>query len=137
MDYNIIIDDYIGGWWSSVNKQSIRRQLSEHQGEHVDVKISSLGGSLDDGLDIRQQFLDHGDVTVYLHSFVASAATVIAMTLLPIIYEVSKELLFVMTALCFSPYPKPSWGYHAYHRVFELSKGDDLLMSKIAEVFPC
>ena len=79
MDYNIIIDDYIGGWWSSVNKQSIRRQLSELQGEHVDVKISSLGGSLDDGLDIRQQFLDHGDVTVYLHSFVASAATVIAM----------------------------------------------------------
>ncbi|MDY3215868.1 MAG: ATP-dependent Clp protease proteolytic subunit [Sodaliphilus sp.] len=79
MDYQIIIDDYIGDWWLGTDKQSIRRQLARHKDEHVDVKISSLGGNLDDGLDIRQQFIDHGDVTAHLHGFVASAATVIAM----------------------------------------------------------
>lgn len=79
MDYQIIIDDYIGDWWLGTDKQSIRRQLARHKDEHVDVKISSLGGNLDDGLDIRQQFIDHGDVTAHLHGFVASAATVLAM----------------------------------------------------------
>ena len=79
MDYQIIIDDYIGDWWLGTDKQSIRRQLARYKDEHVDVKISSLGGSLDDGLDIRQQFIDHGDVTAHLHGFVASAATVLAM----------------------------------------------------------
>ena len=78
MDYQIIIDDYIGDWWLGTDKRSIRRQLARHKDEHVDVKIS-LGGSLDDGLDIRQQFIDHGDVTAHLHGFVASAATVLAM----------------------------------------------------------
>ena len=79
MYYQIIIDDYIGDWWLGTDKRSIRRQLARHKDEHVDVKISSLGGSLDDGLDIRQQFIDHGDVTAHLHGFVASAATVVAM----------------------------------------------------------
>lgn len=79
MYYQIIIDDYIGDWWLGTDKQSIRRQLDRYKDEHVDVMISSLGGSLDDGLDIRQQFIDHGDVTAHLHGFVASAATVVAM----------------------------------------------------------
>ena len=79
MNYQIIIDDYIGDWWLDTDKASIRKKLEQYKGKHVDMKISSLGGSLDDGLDIRQQLLDHGDVTVYLSGFVASAATVIAM----------------------------------------------------------
>lgn len=79
MDYQIIIDDYIGDWWAGTDKQSIRVKLAKLKEQHVDVKISSFGGSLDDGLDIRQQFVDHGDVTAHLHGFVASAATVIAM----------------------------------------------------------
>lgn len=78
MEYQLIIDDYIGGWWGN-GKRSIRERLAKFKGKHVDVKISSLGGSLDDGLDIRRQFIDHGDITAYLHGFVASAATIIAM----------------------------------------------------------
>lgn len=77
MNYQLTIDYSIGVWGYS--KQYVRNVLSNYKGKHVDVKISSLGGDLDHGLDIRQQFLDHGDVTVYLSSFVASAATVIAM----------------------------------------------------------
>lgn len=79
MDYQIIINDYIGDYWAGTDKVSIQNQIAKYKDEHIDVKISSLGGSLDDGLDIRQQFIDHGDVTAHLHGFVASAATVIAM----------------------------------------------------------
>lgn len=79
MDYQIVIDDFIGDWWLGTDKQSVRQQLTALKDKHVDVKISSLGGSLDDALDIRQQFVDHGDVSAYLYGFVASAATVVAM----------------------------------------------------------
>lgn len=77
MNYQLTIDAFIGPW--AYSKQFVRNVLASHKGKHVDVKISSLGGNLDHGLDIRQQFIDHGDVTVYLSGFVASAATVIAM----------------------------------------------------------
>lgn len=77
MRYQLTIDDFIGNWGYS--KGYVRNVLSQYQGKHVDVKISSLGGDLNHALDIRQQFIDHGDVTVYLSGFVASAATVIAM----------------------------------------------------------
>lgn len=77
MLYQLTIDDFIGRWGYS--KQYVRRELAAYKGKHVDVKISSYGGDLDHGLDIRQQFIDHGDVTVYLSGFVASSATVIAM----------------------------------------------------------
>lgn len=77
MTYQLIIDDFIGPW--AYSKTYVRSVLANHTGRHVDVKITSLGGSLDHGLDIRQQFLDHGDVTVYFTGFAASAATVAAM----------------------------------------------------------
>ena len=76
MTYNINIDDYIGRWGYS--KQYIRNQLPGLKGKPVNVRISSLGGAVDDGLDIRQQFIDHGDVTVYLYGMVASSATIAA-----------------------------------------------------------
>ena len=77
MNYQLILDYNIGLWGYS--KQYVRNVLASFKGKHVDVKISSLGGDMDHGLDIRQQFIDHGDVTVYLSGFVASAATIIAM----------------------------------------------------------
>lgn len=77
MVYQLTIDDFIGRWGYS--KQYVRGELAKYRGKHVDVKISSYGGELDHGLDIMQQFRDHGDVTVYLSGFVASAATVMAM----------------------------------------------------------
>ena len=77
MTYNINIDDYIGRWGYS--KQYIRNQLAGLKGKPVNVRISSLGGSVEHGLDIRQQFLDHGDVTAYLYGLVASSATIAAL----------------------------------------------------------
>lgn len=77
MTYQLIIDDFIGRF--AYSKQYVRSVLDKCKSKHVDAKISSLGGDLDHGLDIRQQFIDHGDVTVYLSGFVASAATIAAM----------------------------------------------------------
>lgn len=77
MKYHIIIDSFIGPW--AYSKQVIRNALKPLQGKHVDILISSPGGSVDHGFDIMQQFKDHGDVTVYLSGLVASAATIIAM----------------------------------------------------------
>ncbi len=77
MTYNIEIDDYIGRW--GVSKQNISAQLSGLKDKDVTVRINSLGGLLDHGLDIRQQFIDHGRVTAYLFGYVASAATVASL----------------------------------------------------------
>lgn len=77
MQYQLTIDDFIGAWGYS--KRYVRSVLSNYRNRHVDVAISSLGGDLNHALDIRQQFIDHGDVTVHLRGFVASAATVISM----------------------------------------------------------
>ena len=76
MEYNLSIDSHIGPWGYS--KNFIRNQMSGLKNKPVNVRVSSLGGSVDDALDIRQQFIDHGNVTCYLFGYVASAATILA-----------------------------------------------------------
>ena len=78
MKYDFEINDYIGGWGSG-NRQWVREQLQRCGARPVTVRISSLGGALDHGLDIRSQFVQHGQVTVHLFGLTASAATIIAM----------------------------------------------------------
>lgn len=76
MEYNLSIDSHIGPWGYS--KNYIRSQMSGFKNKPVNVRVSSLGGAVDDALDIRQQFKDHGNVTCYLFGYVASAATILA-----------------------------------------------------------
>lgn len=76
MEYNLSIDSHIGPWGYS--KNYIRNQMTGLKNKPVNVRVSSLGGAVDDALDIRQQFLDHGNVTCYLFGYVASAATILA-----------------------------------------------------------
>ena len=78
MKYDFEINDYIGGW-ASGNKQWVRDQLACCKDTPVRVRISSLGGLLDHGLDIRSQFSQHGGVHVYIFGMTASAATIVAM----------------------------------------------------------
>lgn len=78
MKYDFEINDYIGGWPSG-NKQWVREQLARSKSTPVRVRISSLGGLLEHGLDIRSQFAQHGGVHVYIFGLTASAATIIAM----------------------------------------------------------
>lgn len=74
--YDIYINSTIGWPFSA---EYVRSELAKCKNKPCKVYISSLGGSVKDALQIRQLFKEHGDVTVYLHGFVASAATIIAM----------------------------------------------------------
>lgn len=76
MKYQLYINATIG--WP-ISAQYVRSVLADYQGKHVDVYVNSFGGSVVDALDIRQQFIDHGDVTCHIHGMIASAATLLAM----------------------------------------------------------
>ena len=76
MKYHIDINSGIG---YPISKGYIRYLLKPLEGKHCDVRINSYGGDTQTALDIRQQFLDHGDVTCYIFGMTASAATILAM----------------------------------------------------------
>ena len=73
--YDIEIDSYIG---YPISKAYIRNELARCGNRPVTVRINSYGGDVCTALDIRQQFLDHGDVTCYVFGMTASAATILA-----------------------------------------------------------
>lgn len=76
MKYTLLIDTYIG---YPITPDYVREQLAPTNGQPATVLINSLGGSLDTALNIRQQFIDHGAVTVHFTGLSASAATILAM----------------------------------------------------------
>ena len=76
MNYDIYINSSIGWPFSA---DYVRGELAKCKKKPCNVYISSLGGAVIDALQIRQMFIEHGEVTVHLHGFVASAATIIAM----------------------------------------------------------
>lgn len=76
MNYNLDIDSYIG---YPISKGYVRGKLAECKGKPCAVRINSYGGCVQTALDIRQQFIDHGDVTAYIFGMTASAATILAM----------------------------------------------------------
>ena len=75
MTYNIYILDTIG---YPISAAYVRSELAKCKDKPCDVYISSLGGDVATALQIRQLFIEHGDVTAHLHGFVASAATIVA-----------------------------------------------------------
>ena len=77
MNFQLDIDGQIGQYGYS--KQYVRQILAQYKGQPVNVRVNSLGGSLDDALDIAARFNEHGDVTVYMFGYCASAATVLAL----------------------------------------------------------
>lgn len=75
--YNIEIDDAIGKWGYSM--QYVRDELKKTAGKQTFIRISSLGGDLNHGINISDLFSNHGDVFVELHGFCASSATICAL----------------------------------------------------------
>ena len=75
--YDIIIDTYIG--YYPATKSAVRQALEEKPSAPVNVRIYSYGGDVQHALDIRQQFIDHGNITVSIFGMTASAATILAM----------------------------------------------------------
>lgn len=76
MEYDIYINSSIGWPFSA---EYVRQELAKCKEKKCVVYLSSLGGSVRDALQIRQLFIEHGDVECHLHGFVASAATILAM----------------------------------------------------------
>lgn len=77
MNYDIIIDQQIG--WGASSASYVLERLRELKGQPVRVYVSSFGGNVADAFRIQQAFREHGDVTCYLVSFVASAATLLTL----------------------------------------------------------
>ena len=77
MNYDIIIDQQIG--WGASSATYILERLRELKGRPVRVSVSSYGGNVADAFRIQQAFREHGDVTCFLVSFVASAATLLTL----------------------------------------------------------
>ena len=63
------IDSY--GW----QLYRVRSFLSEHTKDEVVIEVNSLGGSVNDAMMISKEIADHGNVTVRLLAFCASAVT--------------------------------------------------------------
>lgn len=76
MRYDININSYIG---YPISRQWVQAQLAQKGDKPVTVRINSYGGDTNTALDIRQQFIDHGNVTVHFVGMSASAATILAM----------------------------------------------------------
>lgn len=74
--YHIDIDSYIG---YPISKGYVKCKLQPMKGKPCNVRINSYGGDVQTALDIRQQFIDHGQVTAYIIGMTASAATILAM----------------------------------------------------------
>lgn len=74
--YHIDIDSFIG---YPISKGYVRSKLASLGSSPVSVRINSYGGDVQTALDIRQQFIDHGNVTAYIFGMTASAATILAM----------------------------------------------------------
>ncbi|TLX73715.1 Clp protease ClpP [Labilibacter sediminis] len=70
------IDGYIGS--GAYSRQFVKAMLKNAGTNPVQCNMSSLGGDLNHGIGIHDQFVDHGDVTSRLSGFVASSATVAA-----------------------------------------------------------
>lgn len=78
MEYQIQLKGYVGGVDFDANY--VDYMLNNIcKDKHVDVLISSTGGSLDTALKIAHAFRAHGDVTAHFVGFNASAATIAAM----------------------------------------------------------
>lgn len=74
--YHIDIDSYIG---YPISKGYVKSKLQPLKGKPCAVRVNSYGGDVQTALDIRQQFIDHGQVTAYIIGMTASAATILAM----------------------------------------------------------
>ena len=75
--YKITINGRIGMWpnYGSI----VRDEVESLKGKPINVYVNSPGGSVVDALEMYQAFREHGDVTVHIFGFTASAATLLAM----------------------------------------------------------
>lgn len=77
MRYDLHLKGYVGGW--DFDADYVDWLTSQYDGQPLNVLIDSTGGSARAGFAIQHAFSRHGNVTVRLIGFCASAATIAAM----------------------------------------------------------
>ncbi|MDE7159387.1 MAG: Clp protease ClpP [Muribaculaceae bacterium] len=77
MRYDLHLKGYVGGW--DFDADSVDWLCDRCDGQPLNVLIDSTGGSAQAGFAIQHAFSRHGDVTVRLIGYCASAATIAAM----------------------------------------------------------
>ncbi|MBC2855370.1 Clp protease ClpP [Cetobacterium sp. 2A] len=77
----LILGEIGNSWWSKVDTNKIREELSEYDDvEEITLRIDSPGGSVFAGIGLYSYLKDHkAKVKVYIDGMCASIATVIAM----------------------------------------------------------
>ena len=90
--YDFEITGDIG--WGFGSKDYVKMRLRDFRDKRpCEVRVNSLGGSVDDALDIVARFREHGDVTCHMRGMNASAATILAMGAKKITMESSGLML--------------------------------------------
>lgn len=80
--HEIFIYDVIGSsfWFGGVSAEDVGKELSDHDGEDIIIRINSPGGDVFEGMAIYNALQKHsGKVTVHVDGLAASAASLIAM----------------------------------------------------------
>lgn len=77
MKYTLDIDGVFSKY--EFSGKFVKNILAKHENKPVVARFRSLGGSVDEALDISAQFEQHGNVTVEMIGFNASASTVAAL----------------------------------------------------------
>lgn len=121
--YNIDIDSYIG---YPISKGYVKSKLQPMKGKPCAVRINSYGGDVQTALDIRQQFIDHGQVTAYIIGMTASAATILAMGARKVVMSRYALMLVHPCSAAVS-----TWGYYNKE---ELAKAIDKLRKTQADL---
>ena len=75
--FNLKIEGTIGQW--PATKRNVSVAVEENSGRPMSVRMSSLGGSLIDGLGMMNSFKDHGDVPVTCTNLMPAQRTIAAM----------------------------------------------------------
>jgi ATP-dependent protease ClpP protease subunit len=73
----LTIDNFIGTYGYS--KQWMNAMLKDSPDDEIELRISSLGGSVDHAIAIHDALATHGSVTAVLSGMVASSATILAL----------------------------------------------------------
>lgn len=62
------------------SQQLLRNYLGKNKKNKVTIEVSSLGGDLSHGLSMNHLIAEHGQVNIKMYGFIASAATLLALS---------------------------------------------------------
>lgn len=85
MKYDFYITGTIGqayDWWTGqrgTTANDVKQFLKQHEGEELNIAVSSPGGYLDEGITICELIASHGKCNMVIVGMTASAATVLCM----------------------------------------------------------